>query len=285
MRSLANLLARPGPIVMGILNVTSDSFSDGGDFVSLDRAVEHALEMTSDGAEIIDIGGESTRPAGKTYGSGARHVRLEEELLRVIPVLEEIRAKSSEIILSVDTQKSYIANAAIQSGADVINDVSAGTSDKEMFAVAAKHRVPIILMHGHGPQFQKPSVEDYHYDDVVREVYSFLEERIQAASAAGVSGILADVGIGFAKKYADNLRLLKNHSAFMALAVPLVLGVSRKSTIGRAMGDNLAPKERLMGSIAATCYGVLHGAKIIRTHDVKATKQALNVIGEILHES
>ena len=281
MRSLATLLARPGPIVMGILNVTPDSFSDGGDYVSLDRAILHVLEMAEGGAEIIDIGGESTRPAGKTYGAGARHVKLEEELRRVIPVIGEIRSRLPEMLISIDTQKSYIANAAVQSGADIINDVSAGTSDPEMFAVAAKHKAPIILMHGHGPQFQKAGVDEYEYKDVVNEVSNNLRDRIEEARAAGVKDILADVGIGFAKNYEDNLKLLKNHEQFLSLGVPLVLGVSRKSSIGRAMGDTPPPKERLAGSLAAASYGVLHGAKIIRTHDVKETKQALNVIEAI----
>ena len=281
MRSLATLLARPGPIIMGILNVTPDSFSDGGDFVSIDQAIDHAVEMAECGAEIIDIGGESTRPAGKAYGPGARHVKLEEELRRVIPVIGEVRSRLAEVLISVDTQKSYIAKTAIHCGADIINDVSAGTSDPEMFAHAAKLQVPIVLMHGHGPEFQRPSVDEYHYVDVVRDVAEYLEDRISLARVAGVKEILADVGIGFAKRYEDNLKLIKHHAEFLSIGVPMVLGVSRKSSVGRAMGDDASPKERLMGSIAATCYGVLHGAKIIRTHDVKETKQALHVIEAI----
>ena len=281
MRSLTTLLARPEPIVMGILNVTPDSFSDGGDFASPEAATEHALQMVRDGAQIIDIGGESTRPPGKAYGLGAARVTREEELRRVLPVIGRIHTTDASIVLSIDTQKSYVAKAALECGADIINDVSSGTADGEMFAVAAKHNAPIILMHGHGPQFQKPSVEDYRYGDVVREVYAYLAERIQAARSAGVQEILADAGIGFAKSYRDNLQLLRDHSEFMSLGVPLVLGVSRKSTIGRAMGNNPAPKARITGSIAAACYGVLHGAKIIRTHDVRETLEALNVISAI----
>src|SRR5665213_1744356 len=281
MRSLADLLSRRGPILMGILNVTPDSFSDGGDFVSTDRAVEYALAMARDGAEIIDIGGESTRPAGGAYGAGAKHVSHEEELRRVLPVSDEIRSRNSDVLISIDTQKAYIANAALQCGANIINDVSAGTNDKQMFATAAKHRAPIILMHGHGPRFQKARIEDYEYEEVVHDVLSYLEERIQAARAAGVADVLADVGFGFAKGYHDNLRLLKHHKTFTALDVPLVLGVSRKSTIGKAMGNSPPPKDRMIGSIAAACYGVMHGAKIIRTHDVKETKEAINVMSVI----
>ena len=281
MRSLADLLSRPGPILMGILNVTPDSFSDGGDFVSIERAMEHALQMVRDGAEIIDIGGESTRPAGSAYGTGAKRVSRVEELRRVIPVIGEIRSRNHDVLISIDTQKADIANAALQSGANIINDVSAGTNDKNMFATVAKHNAPIVLMHGHGPRFQKIRIEDYEHEDVVRDVYAYLEDRIQSARAAGVMEILADVGIGFAKGYADNLKLLKHHQEFLSLAVPLVIGVSRKSSIGKAMGNDPPPKDRMIGGIAAACYGVQHGAKIIRTHDVKETKEALNVTSAI----
>ena len=267
---------------MGILNVTPDSFSDGGDFASQELAVAHALQMVQDGAEIIDIGGESTRPPGKTYGDGAQSVSADEEAARVVPVIESIRKANEQILISIDTQKSEVADAAIDAGADIINDVSAGTFDPQILSIAAERQVPIILMHGHGPRFQKPSVEDYSYENVVAEVRDYLAERVHAARNAGVETILADVGIGFAKGYNDNLRLLKYHEAFTSLAVPLVLGVSRKSTIGKAMGNNQPPKERLMGSIAAACYGVEHGAKIIRTHDVKETIEALLVISAIV---
>jgi dihydropteroate synthase len=266
---------------MGILNVTPDSFSDGGDFTSHERAVTHALQMANDGAAIIDIGGESTRPAGMAYGEGAKAISIEEEIHRVLPVIEAIRRTNEHVLLSIDTQKSEVANAAITAGADIINDVSAGTSDPRVLKVAAERHVPVILMHGHGPRFQKPKIEDYVYEDVVKEVCGYLASRIQAARQSGIEIVLADVGIGFAKGYQDNLRLLKHHEAFSSLGVPLVLGVSRKSTIGKAMGNNPPPKERLMGSIAAACYGVEHGAKIIRTHDVKETRDALAVMNAI----
>lgn len=266
---------------MGILNVTPDSFSDGGEFASVQDAVGHALAMVEEGAGIIDIGGESTRPAGRTYGVGARHISEEEELRRVLPVIEAIRI-TSDVLISVDTQKASVADAAIEVGATIINDVSAGTADAEMFATAAKRSAPIILMHGHGPGFQLEGIEEYSYDDVVRQVRDYLAERIARAYVAGVREVLADVGIGFAKTYKDNLRLLRHHDEFTQLRVPLVLGVSRKSTIGRAMGGDPQPKERVIGSIAAACYGVLKGAKIIRTHDVKDTREALAVLGAIL---
>jgi dihydropteroate synthase len=281
MRSLTDLLARPSPIIMGILNVTPDSFSDGGDFTSLETAVSHALQMVRDGAEIIDVGGESTRPPGAAYGAGAAAITEEEELRRVIPVIEAIRKQDPNILISIDTQKSGVAQATIDAGADIINDVSAGTTDPNILQIGAKYKTPIILMHGHGPNFSKPKIEDYVYGDVVEEVRQYLKERIAAAREAGCETILADVGIGFGKTYSDNLKLIKHHASFASLNVPLVLGVSRKSTIGRAMG-NKPPKERMIGSVAAACYGVEHGAKIIRTHDVKETREALAVISAII---
>jgi dihydropteroate synthase len=289
-RDLTNLLISPNPgsdvfrpIIMGILNVTPDSFSDGGEFNSIDAAVSHALQMVRDGAEIIDIGGESTRPAGAAYGAGAAAITEEEELRRVIPVIEAIRKQDPNILISIDTQKSSVAQAAIDAGADIINDVSAGTTDPNILDVAAKHKTPIILMHGHGPNFSKPKIEDYHYENVVEEVKAYLARQIAAARGAGCEAILADVGIGFGKTYSDNLRLLKHHASFASLNVSLVLGVSRKSTIGRAIG-NKPPKERVVGSVAAACYGAEHGAKIIRTHDVRETREALAVISAIITE-
>ena len=280
---LPDILARPGPIIMGILNVTPDSFSDGGDYASPDHAVAHVLQMAEDGAEIIDVGGESTRPAGKSYGAGFKPVSIQEETARVLPVIEAIRRASEHVLISIDTQKSEVADSALHAGADIINDVSAGTFDPRILKIAAEHDAPIILMHGHGPNFQKPKIEDYFYENVVKEVHDYLAERIRIALTAGIKTILADVGIGFAKGYRDNLRLLKHHSAFMSLAVPLLPGVSRKSTIGKAMGNRSLPKERLMGSIAAACYAAEHGAKIIRTHDVKETREALAVTNAILN--
>src|SRR5581483_1197682 len=260
MRSLADLLSRRSPLVMGILNVTPDSFSDGGEYPTPPDAVRHAMTMVHDGADIIDIGGESTRPPGATYGKGADPVSVQQELDRVIPVIERFRRENSTTFISIDTQKSEVADHAIRAGADVINDVSAGTHDPHIFKIASIQGVPLILMHGHGPQFQKQVVDEYKYENVVESVSTYLKERVQAAYSSGVKEILADVGIGFAKKYEDNLKLLKHHEYFLSLGVPLVLGVSRKSTIGRAMGGNPAPKMRLAGSVSAAVYGAQHGA-------------------------
>jgi dihydropteroate synthase len=269
------------PLIMGVLNVTPDSFSDGGEWESTEDAVERALQMVEEGADIIDIGGESTRPPGAAYGSGAERVSFGEEWQRVGRVIEFVRRHDRDTPISIDTQKSDIAELALEEGANIINDVSAGTSDPEMFRVAANRRAPMILMHGHGPRFQKSRLEEYVYDDVVSEVRDYLADRIRAARAAGVYDLYADVGIGFAKIYRDNLRLLKHHDTFSSLGVTMVIGVSRKSTIGLAMGGNIPTKERLTGSIAAACYAAQHGASIIRTHDVKQTREAIAVIEAI----
>jgi len=264
-----------------VLNVTPDSFSDGGDFLDTTAAREHARAMIAEGADIIDIGGQSTRPPGKTYGTGAEEVTEAEERARVITLIQTLAAEFPNVLYSIDTVRSTIAREAIDAGADIINDVSAGTSDQAMFEVAATLQAPIILMHGHGPEFKKESIEEYIYEDVTEEVSAWLKERIEAAREAGISIVLADCGFGFAKTPHDNIRLLREHSRFVWLGVPMVLGVSRKSTIGKMLGDNVPPKERVYGSIGAAVFAALNGAKIIRTHDVRATREALNVVDAI----
>jgi dihydropteroate synthase len=198
-------------------------------------------------------------------------------------VIIELRRRDPDILISVDTAHATVAGLACAAGADVINDVSAGTSDPEMFETALLADAPLILMHGHGPQFDKP-IDEYQYDDIVSDVRIYLAERIGAARKAGVREILADVGIGFAKSYRDNLKLLRHHDDFRSLGVPLVLGASRKSTIGRAMaGEGPVPTvhERLSGSLTVACYAAEHGAAIVRVHDVKETVEALRVLTAI----
>jgi dihydropteroate synthase len=277
-----SLLSEPRPLVMGVLNVTPDSFSDGGKYLDVRAAVRRAFIMLDEGADIIDIGGQSTRPPGSAYGLGAEDVSHDEELQRVLPVIKEILAVQKDVIISIDTTKADIARQVIDAGATVINDVSAGTQDSNMFTVAASLNAPIILMHGYGPEFQKAKIEEYHYNDVVGQVGAWLEKRILAARSVEVTSILADVGFGFAKTPADNITLLKHHSDFAGLGVPMVLGVSRKSTIGKMLGRVL-PGDRLFGSIAAAVYGALNGAKILRVHDVKETVDALKVISALMH--
>ena len=266
---------------MGVLNVTPDSFSDGGVFLQADAATRHALQMLADGADIIDIGGQSTRPPGNAYGEGAAYVSIDDELRRVLPVINFLVAEVPNVLISIDTTKAEVARRAIDSGATIINDVSAGTSDGMMFETARELNAPIILMHGYGPEFTKPKIEEYHYEDVSNEVLIWLQGRIRSAQEAGIKMILADIGFGFAKKNEDNLRLLQELAAFKTTGIPFVLGVSRKSTIGKLLGG-LPPEERMIGSIAAAVYGAMKGAKIIRTHDVKETVDAMKVVDALV---
>jgi dihydropteroate synthase len=271
-----SLLEEKRTLIMGVLNVTPDSFSDGGVFLTAERAIEHASAMLAEGADIIDIGGQSTRPPGSAYGSGAEYVSLDEELRRVLPVIDFIIVDHPEVIISIDTTKAEVAKRALQSGATIINDVSGATEDESMLDVALKKDAPIILMHGYGPEFSKVKIEDYRYHDVTGEVFSWLKKRIDAAKGRGIKTILADIGFGFAKSANDNITLLREHKKFMDLGVPMTLGVSRKSTIGKMLGIVTA-SERVNGSIAAAIYGSMNGAKILRTHDVKQTAEALKV--------
>ncbi len=265
---------------MGVLNVTPDSFSDGGEFIRKDSALERAAQMLAEGADIIDIGGQSTRPPGSAYGTGAAQVNLDEELNRVIPVIESLIREYPQTIISIDTTKSEVAAKAIDAGAKIINDVSGATEDSRMLEIAEEKNAPVILMHGYGPEFMKGKIEDYHYENIVSEVFDWLKKRIEIASAHRIKIILADIGFGFAKKADDNIMLLRHHQKFTELGAPLVLGVSRKSTIGKILGG-VAPLERINGSIAAAVYGAMNGAKIIRTHDVKQTVEALEVVDRI----
>ena len=275
-----SLLKVQKTLVMGVLNVTPDSFSDGGAFLHAEDAVLQATKMITDGADIIDIGGQSTRPPGSTYGEGAAPVSLDEELRRVLPVIDYLVIEHLDVIISIDTTKSEVARRALDSGATIINDVSGATEDQKMLEIAKEKNAPILLMHGYGPEFTKARIEDYKYDNVTEEVLNWLRKRIERAKAIGVQSILADIGFGFAKKAEDNITLLREHQRFAELGVPMLLGVSRKSTIGKMMGG-APPLERINGSIAAAIYGATNGAKIIRTHDVKQTVEALKIIDKL----
>jgi dihydropteroate synthase len=269
--------------IMGVLNITPDSFSDGGLFMGPDasgtpdyvKAIESALKMVEEGADIIDIGGESTRP-------GAQSVPEEEEIKRVLPVIEGIR-RHSKVPVSIDTYKAGTARAAVLAGASIINDISAGAFDPEMAAVAAQTGAAIILMHikGAPPDMQ----ERPEYGDVVSEVRAYLAERADRLRAAGVSGdkILLDVGIGFGKTVLHNLALINRLDEIKSLGLPLVLGVSRKAFIGKLTGGAEA-SDRLEGTIAASVIGIVRGADIIRVHDVRAAKRAAAVADAIIRE-
>ncbi len=245
--------------VMGILNVTPDSFSDGGKFNQLDAALAQAQHMLNHGVDIIDIGGQSTRP-------GAAEVALDTELQRVIPVICQIRAISS-IPISIDTTKAAVAQEAIAAGADIINDISGGTFDGQMLPTASRLNAPIILMHIRGtPQTMQTMTE---YQDLIPEIIQFLKTQIDKAIACGIpkSNIIIDPGIGFAKTASQNIELLRRLAEFKCLTVPILVGVSRKSFMSSILNKN-EPQERVWGTAAANCAAIAHGADIVRVHDV-----------------
>ncbi len=257
---------------MGILNVTPDSFSDGGDFVTVESAIERAKQMIDEGAGIIDVGGESSRP-------GAESVSVDEELRRVVPVIEAIR-KISEIPISIDTCKAEVARRAIDVGADIINDISALRFDSKMTEVAVNTKAPVILMHMLGTP--RTMQENPQYVDAVREINEFFNERIAFALSKGVdrSKLILDPGIGFGKRPVDNVTILSCLKEFQRHNLPLLVGASRKSFIG--VLDSGAPADhRLGGSLAAAVWAAINGAAIIRVHDVRETAQALKVLGAV----
>ncbi|MGH1389120.1 MAG: dihydropteroate synthase [Aeromonas jandaei] len=254
------------PHVMGSLNVTPDSFSDGGHFNQIERAVAHARQMVADGATLIDIGGESTRP-------GAPDVSEQEELDRVIPVVERL-VSECDVMLSLDTSKAVVMREGCQAGAHLINDVRALLEPGALDA-AAEARVPVCLMHMQG-QPRTMQVEP-HYDDLVGEVKAFFDERIAACLAAGIAReqLLLDPGYGFGKTLAHNYQLLAAQGELLDYGLPLLVGMSRKSMIGNLL--NRPVGERLAGSLACALIGMQHGARIIRVHDVRETMDALRV--------
>lgn len=260
--------------VMGVVNVTPDSFYDGGRYLESGAAVEHGLKLVEEGADLLDVGGESTRPKGP-YGEGARPLSIQKELDRVLPVIEGIR-KQSPVPLSIDTYKAEVAEAALSAGADLINDVSGLQMDPRMPEVASKHSAPVIVNHMKGtPQNMQVNPT---YTDLIGEICGFFEEKIGLLKAAGVSSgrIILDPGLGFGKKYADNLLLIRNLRRFGPLGCPLLIGPSRKSFVGHYAGD-LPPEERLEGTLAAVVLGALSGAHMVRVHDVSACVRALKL--------
>jgi len=265
-RQIEFVFPRPA-LVMGILNVTPDSFSDGGQFSDLAKAVAHAQEMIREGAEIIDIGGESTRP-------GAPEVSVEEEKRRVLPVIERLRAETQAVI-SIDTQKVEVARAALESGAHIVNDIAANREDDAMWRLVAATGAGYVAMHMQGTPQTMQTVP--HYTDVVAEVNEFFTERLKRMAAVGVlpEQTTLDVGMGFGKTLEHNLQLLAGLRHFNSHRRPLLLGVSRKSFMGRLLG--LEVSERLPAALACTVDAIAQGANIIRTHDVAATSQAIRM--------
>lgn len=261
----ARVLSLNRPLVMGILNVTPDSFSDGGKFLAPEAACRHAEAMLEAGADIIDVGGESTRP-------GSDPVPLEEEWVRVEPAIRCL-AKHGQAIISIDTYKSEIARRALQEGAHIINDISAMAFDPHMAEVAAAFQAPVVLMHIQG--MPKTMQANPSYDHLMEEVLAWLEQRCRFALQQGVRQLIIDPGIGFGKRMNDNYELLRRLGELRSLGYPILLGASRKSFIANLL--NAPPQGRLAGSLAAGLYGVAQGATILRVHDVAETRQALAV--------
>jgi dihydropteroate synthase len=259
------------PVVMGVLNVTPDSFSDGGRFAEREAALRHAQRLIEEGAAIIDIGGESTRP-------GAAPADLAQELERVVPVIEALRARS-DVYVSVDTSKPGVMRAAVAAGADIINDVRA-LQEPGALEAAAESGAGICLMHMQG---EPRTMQDApHYDNVVEDVSTFLAARMRACREAGVdaSRLTVDPGFGFGKRVRDNLALLKQLAGFEPLGVPIAVGLSRKSMLAKLTGR--AVEDRLAGSVSLAAIAVLHGARIVRAHDVAATVDAVRVAAAVL---
>lgn len=266
------------PRIVRILNITPDSFSDGGLYINPEAAAGRAMEMVSEGACVIDIGGESTRP-------GARRVDATEQIGRVVPVIEKIR-EESDVLISIDTTLSEVARAAIDAGANIINDVSAGDDDEKIFEQAVQHRCGLILMH----RLRKPAGDSYsdqyqsppEYDDVVATVGEFLRERAAKAEAAGVdrASIVIDPGLGFGKTVEQNYELIRRTNELLRIGYPLLSAASRKSFIGKVTNEE-EPAKRVMGSVAVSVAHYLSGVRLFRVHDVAAHRQALAVAAAI----
>ncbi len=262
------------PLIMGILNYTPDSFSDGGQYNSIENAVDRVLQMESEGADIIDIGGESSRP-------GAVPVSVSDELERIIPLISALR-KQTDIPISVDTYKSEVAQKAVDVGADMINDISAFRNSPNMAKVVAKNNLPIVIMHMLGtPQNMQ---ENPSYNSVNDEIISFFKERIEFAVSSGVekSKLILDPGIGFGKRLSDNLEILADLEQYKQFNLPILIGTSRKSFINMIHPTDEDASARIGGSIASAVVAVANGANIIRVHDVTETVEALKVLQAVM---
>ena len=263
-------MQRPKPLIMGILNVTPDSFSDGGLFSDPERALLHAQDMVKQGADLIDVGAESTRPGAFPTGAA-------EQIARIVPVIEALRHSiQGDILISLDTSLAEVAAAGLDAGASIINDITAGRGDPRLLNLAAERGAPVVLMHMQGtPRTMQDSP---HYRDVVEEVLGFLLERAAAAQAAGIprEHIMLDPGIGFGKRQSDNLVLLANLSRFTATGYATLLGASRKRFMG-AICNEARPRELVSATVATTALGVMAGVKLFRVHDIRENRQALGV--------
>mgnify|MGYP000592533631 CR=1 FL=1 len=257
---------------MGVLNVTPDSFSDGGLYFEVDKAITQAKRLEKEGADIIDIGGESTRP-------GARKISWEEEVKRTIPYIKKI-TRLFKLPISIDTYKAKVAKEAIESGAEMVNDISGLRFDPDMAGVVSSNKVFLVIMHIKGTP--RNMQDNPQYGNLMGEIVSYLKESLKIAESAGINlkKIIIDPGIGFGKTVEHNLFILKNLKELRVLGRPILIGVSRKSFIGKVL--NLPLEERLPGSLAATCIGLVGGARVVRCHDVKETRQVVDLAEAIL---
>ncbi|CRH88692.1 folate synthesis bifunctional protein [Chlamydia trachomatis] len=253
--------------LMGILNVTPDSFSDGGAYLSLEQAVEQAQQLIEAGAQIIDVGGESTRP-------GADFVSAEDEIARIVPVIKALKAQF-DVLISIDTYKTATARAALEAGADILNDVWAGLYDGEMFALAAETGAPIIIMHNQ---------DEERYQEVTADVCDFLTQRLDEAKRFGVKNeqLIIDPGFGFAKTAEQNLDLLRGLDRVTALGYPVLFGISRKRTVDYLLGGQTKPLERDMGTAALTAYAIMKGCQIIRVHNIELNSDIVCVLNQLI---
>ncbi|WP_419419606.1 dihydropteroate synthase [Legionella sp. D16C41] len=261
------------PLIMGIINITPDSFSDGGHYFSLNQALAHARKLLAEGADILDIGGESSRP-------GAKVISIEEELARVIPLIKQLR-QEVDCCISIDTTKAEVMQAAVEAGANIINDITA-LKDEAALHLVAKLQVPVCLMHMQGIPETMQSLP-IHYENIIAEINQFFQNQVKRCLEVGIKedNIILDPGFGFGKTIEHNLQLVKDLAQFTQHHLPLMLGVSRKSTIGAILNKNV--DERAIGGIALNVFASLNGVNIIRTHDVVETKQALTMIDAIMH--
>lgn len=269
------------PVVMGILNLTPDSFSDGGQFGTVDAALRRTEIMLNEGAAVVDVGAESSRPRGAVYGAGAEFLDAESEKKRLIPVLEALIRFFPEAVFSVDTYKSDVGREALLVGAHILNDITGLRYDAELARVAAEFRVPLIVMHSTGTPGSLP--HHVAHTDVMGVVKAALQESIIQAESAGVSQLIVDPGFGFGKTYAENLAILNRIPELKTFNRPVLVGISRKSTIGAYLGTADQPvsvSERLFGTLGATAVAVMRGASIVRTHDVGETVSFLRLLHE-----
>ena len=270
---------------MGILNVTPDSFYDGGRYMKVSNAVRRAKEMAIAGAQIIDIGGASSRPAGRIYGSGAELITAEEEAGRVLPVVRAVVEAVPEVVISVDTYQLPVAEAVLDAGAHMLNDITGLRAAPRLAALAGAAEAPLVVMHALGLPGAMPHEDDYAC--VEESVYQFLDGAVEQARTAGVRDVIVDPGFGFGKSFRDNLRLLNRLNHLTVLDCPIMVGISRKSTVGAAIatgGEPVPVEDRLCGTLGATAVAVLRGAHIVRTHDVKPTVDMLRVLDSVVRE-